>query len=160
MSEAPESAGGRVRPLVAVAFATVGFVALVIFGLGMLSLALDEDVISVPGLGQLPGVVATTTAALVFAGGLWSAVRVPHPSFWAAPVVALAVALGYVGALWVTALVVGADPAAATAAAGRIATTGFGAIIAGAALVAAWAGIALVRTRARRPRWPWERDEE
>jgi len=160
VSATPESGGGPVRPLVAVAFATVGFVALVIFGLGMLSLALDEDVISVPGLGQLPGVVATVTATVIFAVGLWAAVRVPHPSFWASPAVALAAALGYLAGLWVAALAVGASLAAATAAVGSIATTWFGVIIAGAAFLAAWSGIALVRTRAHRPRWPWERDDE
>ena len=50
----------------------------------------------------------------------------------------------------------GADLAVAAAVAGRIATTWFGVVVAAAALIAAWGGIALVRTRAQRPRWPWE----
>lgn len=159
MADQPGSDAGPVRPVVAVVFATVAFIALLIFGLGMLSLALNEDVIQVPGLGQIPGVIATIAAALAFAATLYLGVRraatVP-PSFWFALWAAVACALGYVVGLWLGAVFTGADVASAAAASGRIATSWFGVIVAGAGAVSAWGGIALVRTRSGRPRWPWE----
>ncbi len=63
---------------------------------------------------------------------------------------------GGVAAIFVGAVATGADLAVASSVAGRIATTWFGVVVAAAALIAAWGGIALVRTRAQRPRWPWE----
>lgn len=184
MTGATPSRGGSVGPLPALAFATTAFVALVVFSLGMLSLLLDEDVIAVPGIGPIPGIAATAAAALTFSGCLWSAIRSRpagegpgegagtgpstasasagrrHPSFWNAPWIALAAALAYVVVLGLAAVVTGADLAAAAAIAGRIATSWFGAAILLAALVCAWGGVALVRTRAGRPRWPWEQDDD
>lgn len=173
MTGAAPSRGGSVGPPAALAFATTAFVSLIVFSLGMLSLVLDEDVIATPGIGPIPGAAAAGAAALVFAGGLWSVIRprpnverpdtgppdAPgrrHPSFWNAPWIALASVLAYVTALGIAAVATGAGLAAATAIAGRIATSWFGAAIALAAAVCAWGGIALVRTRAGRPRWPWE----
>jgi hypothetical protein len=146
--------------LTALAFATVGFIALLIFGLGMLSLFLDEDVIAVPGLGQVPGILGTALAVAAFAAALWSFVRLRHPSFWGALPTALAPFAAYIAGVWIGAVATGADLAAATSAAGGVATSWFGFVVAAAGLVSGWAGIALVRTKARRPRWPWERDEE
>ncbi|GAA1943842.1 hypothetical protein [Microbacterium deminutum] len=169
MTARPGQGGGTVRPLTALAFATATFVALLIFGLGMVSLALGEDVIATSGLGQAPGIVATVFATIAFAIGLWLAVRSHRsaaasegdsprlsPSYWGAAWTTAACFLAYVGGLFVGAVTTGADLAAAAAAAGRIATTWFGVVVAAAALVSAWGGIALVRTRASRPRWPWE----
>ena len=150
------AARGSVTPGVALIFATVGFLALLIFGLGVVSLALDESIIETPGLGPIPGVVATTTAIVVFAATLWAVVRRTEPSFWNAIWIAAAVFLGYLGGLWIAAILTGVPIGVATGVSGRIAMTWFGVVIAGTALVTAWAGIALVRTRARRPRWPWE----
>ncbi|QKJ21059.1 hypothetical protein HQM25_03005 [Microbacterium hominis] len=144
------------RPGVALALATISFVTLVIFGFGMLSLAADVDVIAVPGLGQVPGIVATTAATIAFAGSLWPIVRRPQPSYGGSAITALAGFLAYVIGLWVAAVAGGADLARAGAAAAGFATSGFALVLAGAGLVAGWGGIALVRTRARRPRWPWE----
>lgn len=151
---------GPVAPALAVVFATVGYLALVIFGLGMLSLALDESVIEEPGLGPLPGVAATTLSIVAFGATLWSPVRRTQPSFWNSAWVMVASFLAYLAGLWIMAVATGTAVGIATAVAGRIATSGFGLVIAAAALVAAWSGIALVRTRARRPRWPWESDDE
>jgi hypothetical protein len=159
MSEAPASGGGPVRPLTALVFATIGFFALLIFGLGMTSLATGADVIATPGLGQLPGVAAVILATLAFAAGLWAAIRhaaTRHPSYWGAAWTTAAAFLAYLAGVWFGALWADAGLAVATAAAGGVATSWFGLVIAAAALVAAWSGIALVRTRARRPRWPWE----
>ncbi|WP_141892540.1 hypothetical protein [Microbacterium kyungheense] len=174
--------GGSVRPAVALAFATIGFAALTIFGLGMVSLATGEDVIATPGLGQIPGIVGMILAVLAFAGGLWASIgragerrdavtpatsvaaRDPAasrgPSFWGVVWTTAAAFLAYIGGVWVAAVATGADLGVATGVAGRLATSWFGAVVAGAAFVSAWAGIALVRTRARRPRWPWEDPSE
>ncbi|WP_322410131.1 hypothetical protein [Microbacterium invictum] len=66
-----------VPPLIAVVFATVGYVALMIFGLGMTSLILDRSVIEVQGLGPLPGVFAVLASTLAVAGVLLSVM--PRP---------------------------------------------------------------------------------
>ncbi|MET0297581.1 MAG: hypothetical protein ABW024_09280 [Microbacterium sp.] len=155
-----DAGNGPVGPGLAVVFATVGYLALVIFGLGLVSLATGEAVIATPGLGQVPGIVATASALVVFALALWSVVRRSRPSFWNSGWVAAASVLAYLGGLWIAVLAGGSGIATATAVAGGIVVSWFGVVIAGTALVAAWSGIALVRTRARRPRWPWEQDEE
>ncbi|MDQ7878262.1 hypothetical protein Q9R08_09790 [Microbacterium sp. QXD-8] len=164
------ASAGPVRPPIALAFATIGFVALTIFGLGMTSLILAEDVIATPGLGQIPGAAGVVCATLAFAGGLWAAIAragsgppggsaaARHPSYWGAAWTTAAAFLAYVGGVWFAALFTGADLGVATAVAGRLATSWFGVSVAAAAFVSAWAGIALVRTRAHRPRWPWEDD--
>ena len=55
----------------------------------------------------------------------------------------------------------GAGAVRGTAAAGQLVLGGSSAVIVGAALIAAWGAIALRRTGARAPRWPWEkRDDE
>ena len=51
----PESAG--VSAVLALVLATIGFFALAVFGLGAVSVVTDADIISVPGLGQVPGVI-------------------------------------------------------------------------------------------------------
>jgi hypothetical protein len=151
---------GPVRPPVALAFALLGFVALMIFGLGMTSLATETDVISTPGFGQFPGIFGAVFAAAAFAGTLWAFVRRENPSFWGALIVAVATFLAYLLGVGLVALIVGADPAAAVDTVGHLATTWYGAVVFGSALIAAWSGIALVRTHARRPRWPWEKREQ
>lgn len=189
MTGAPGAGGGQVRPVTALAFATVGFVALAIFGLGMTSLATGQDIIATPGLGQVPGVAGMMLATAAFAGGLWASIRGAgltdavdpsgtagagpvgaevrepesargrgprHPSFWGAAWTTAACFLAYLGGVWFGAVVSGAGVGVAGGVVGRLATTWFGLVIAAAAFVCAWAGIALVRTRAKRPRWPWE----
>jgi hypothetical protein len=160
VAQSERRSGGPVRPFTALAFATVGFIALLIFGLGMLSLFLDQEVIGVPGLGQFPGILGTALAVVAFAAVLWSFVRQRHPSFWGALPTALAPFAAYIAGVWIGAVATGADLAAATSAAGGVATSWFGVVVAASGLVSGWAGIALVRTKARRPRWPWEGEEE
>ena len=147
---------GSVRPAVALAFATAGFVALFIFGLGMTSLLLDEDVIAVRGLGQVPGITGTIAATGAFALTLWIAIRRRHPSFYGAAVTMIATALAYPAGVWFGALLANAELGTAASAAGGVFLSWFEVVIAGAAFVCAWAGIALTRTSASRPRWPWE----
>lgn len=158
MSDAPQSTGGPVRPLVAVAFATAGFVALLIFGLGMVSLLLDEDVIPAPDGGQLSGILGTTLATIAFAVALWAVVRAATATFWGALGTTLAAYLAYLAGVWLGAT--GSGPAAATSVMGSVAVSWFGLVVAAVGFVAGWAGIALVRTRAHRPEWPWEHDED
>ena len=156
MTGPSESSGGPVRPLVALGLATVGFIALLIFGLGMVSLVLNADIVEAPGLGQLPGVFATTVTTAVFALVLWLVLRTRRPRYRGAVATAVACYLAYVIGIWLGVLVASAELATATEVAGRIATTWFGAIVALAAALSASGGIALVRTRSDRPRWPWE----
>lgn len=149
-----------VRPSLALALCAVGFFALVIAGLGFASLLTDADVIAVRGLGQLPGIIGIAAACAAFAGALWAAVRRPRPSFWAVGTTVAVTYLAYVLATGIAATVVSADLGAGLAVTGELAAGWPGAVVAAAALVASWAGVALVRTRATRPRWPWERDDE
>ena len=156
MTEPEDASGGPVRPLVALGLATVTFIALLIFALGMVSLVLNADIVEAPGLGQLPGVFATTLTTGVFALVLWLVLRTRRPHYRGALVTAGACYLAYVAGIWMGVLVASAELATATEVAGRIATTWFGLVVALAAAVSAWGGIALVRTRSDRPRWPWE----
>jgi hypothetical protein len=156
VTEPEASSGGPVRPLVALGLATVTFIALLIFALGMVSLVLNADIVEAPGLGQLPGVFATTLTTGVFALVLWLVLRTRRPHYRGALVTAVVCYLAYVAGIWLGVLVASAKLATATEVAGRIATTWFGLVVALAAAVSAWGGIALVRTRSDRPRWPWE----
>ena len=140
------------------ALAGVAFLALVIFGLGMTSLATNTDVIDTPGLTVVPGVVGVLASAAAFAAVLGPALRAQHPSFFTALWTALAAALGYLVGVWLSALASDVDPALATSVLGRLAVGWAAPVVAGAAFVTAWGAIAVVRTRARPPRWPWERD--
>jgi hypothetical protein len=168
-----------VPPLIAVTFATVGYVALMIFGLGMTSLALDRSVIEVEGLGPLPGVFAATASALAVAAVLLLVMprpllpppsegsppaplltpttpATPAPRYTTALWTALGAYLAYVVVLWVVVAGSGQELRVASTAAGGIAASWFGVVLAAAGAVAGWAGVAMVRTRAEKPRWPWE----
>ena len=147
---------GHVRPLVALGLVTAAFGALVICGLGVTSLLLNEDVIPVPGLGQIPGVLGTIFAVAAFALVVWLTVSRRHASYWGSAIAAIAAVLAYPVGVWFGAVIGGEDLAAAAGAAGAVLTSWFGLVIALSAFVCAWAGVALVRTNARRPRWPWE----
>lgn len=155
-----DSDTGGLRPGLATLFSVVGFGALAICGLGVLSLATGADVVAVRGLGALPGAagfaLAVAALTLVLGGGL----RRPHPSYGLAAVAALAVVLAYLAGLVGAAVVVGVDPARAVAAAGAFALSWFAVVLAGCGAAAGWTGVALVRTRAQAPRWRWERDED
>jgi hypothetical protein len=139
--------------------ATVLYIALVIFGLGMTSLATNTDVIDTPGLTVVPGVAGIVVSAAGFAAVLGPALRAQHPSFFASLWAALAAALAYLAGVWIAALASGADPALAASVVGRLAIGWAAAVVAVAAFATAWGAIAVARTRARPPRWPWERDD-
>lgn len=123
----------------------------------MTSLATDSDVIDTPGLGAIPGVVGVVAATAAYALALGLGLRPRHPSFLTALWGALAAALAYLAGVWIGALVTGADAALATSVVGRLAIGWAAPIVALAGFVAAWAAIAVARTAARPPHWPWER---
>lgn len=152
--------GGPVRPAVALGYAVVGFAALAICGLGVTSLVTDQDVISLPGVGQVPGILGMILATAAFAAALWSFLRAVRPPYFGAFTTAVVTVFGYLLGVAIGAILSGAAFGVAVAAAGGVAASWFGLVLALAAFAAAWAGIALVRTHARRPRWPWEHDDD
>lgn len=129
------------------------------FGLGALSVATDTDIIAVPDLGQAPGVIGMAVAVVVFGLMLWSTLRRHRPSYVATIAISLLAALAHLIAVWLGVLT-GSGIVLATAVVGDLVRGGASAILVAAGLIAAWGGIALRRTRAEHPRWPWERDEE
>ncbi|MBS1672875.1 MAG: hypothetical protein JSS74_02795 [Actinobacteria bacterium] len=139
---------------------TVLFFALAIMGLGMLSLFTEQDIISLPRLGQLPGIVGMAFAVLAFAMVLWLVLADPRPSFVASVFLALIAALVHVGGVWAVAVIEHAGAVKATAVAGQLVLGGASAVIVVAALLAAWVAIALRRTTARAPHWPWENGDD
>jgi len=143
-----------------VVLATISFFALAVFGLGALSVATDTDIISTPDLGQAPGVVGMLAAVVAFAVLLWVTLRTRRPSFVATITIALVTVLAHLAVVWFAVLLGTSDIVIATAVAGDLVRGGVSAVLLVAALIAAWGGIALRRTRAEHPRWPWERDED
>lgn len=148
--------GGGVAPPVAAALSTAGFAALAIAGLGVTSVLLDVEVIAVPGLGNVPGAVAMVCSIGGVGAVLATVLRRPRPSYAAAGTTAVVALLAYLVGLVLGAIVTGVDPARAVSAAGAFALSWFALVLVGAALVAGWGAVALVRTGADRPRWPWE----
>lgn len=142
---------------VLVAFAAAGYLALLVAGLGLVALWLDDDVISTPGLGPLPGFLAPGCAIGAFAALLAGALRAARPSYLQVATIALvsgavhALVLGVAGA-------VSGGLGAGTAAMAEVLTGWVSPVVAIAAAIASWAAIAMRRTEARRPRWPWEDD--
>lgn len=155
-----DDTGRGVSPPVAVAFAAVGFFALVIAGFGMTSLLTETDVIAGPGHGQIPGIVGVAAATLAFAAVLWTGIRRVPPSYGVSFTVAGGVLVAFVLGLLVGALIEGSGVAVAIGTAGAFALSWFALVLVLAGFAAAWSGVALVRTHASRPRWPWERDDD
>ncbi|MGI6879284.1 hypothetical protein [Microbacterium sp. gxy059] len=145
--------------LVLLAFAAFGFLALLVCGLGFASLATDEDVIATPGVWILSGYVAAGVAVAAFALLLWGALAPTRPSYLAVIGIALAVPAAHALALAATAVLGGSSVGVAIGAAGDVLVGWVSPTVAVAAAVASWAAIAMRRTRARPPRWPWEDDD-
>ena len=151
-----------VRPLVALAFATATFIALLIFGLGMVSLAARRG--RHRGARPRPGARRRSPRSLatarVRAARCGSAVRLPRIRRSGARPVTTAAAcyLAYLVGVWFGAR---GRPARTSPSrprspgASRRRGSGWSWPLA-ALRASAWGGIALVRTRAQRPRWPWE----
>ncbi|MDQ0642553.1 hypothetical protein [Microbacterium murale] len=138
---------------------TIGFFAIAVFGLGALSVVTDADIITVPATGQAPGIVGMIVAVAVFAGLLWLALRLAHPRFRSVWAISIATALAHLLAAGTGAIFVSGEFINALAVMGELVTGGASIVILVTAAIAAWAGVALRRTHAKRPRWPWERDD-
>ena len=152
-----QAPGGGAPPLVVLACALIGFVALVVAAFGIASLLTESEVIAAPGLGPLPGVIGVAAAAAALTAVLLPALGARHPSFLTALWVAIAAYLAYLAGVWLSAVIGGVDAAVAGGAVERLALGPWGLIVAIAAAVCAWCAIAVRRTRGGRPRWPWER---
>ncbi|MGO2746589.1 hypothetical protein [Microbacterium sp.] len=148
-----------VSAVLATALTTIGFFALTVFGFGVLSVTTDTDIISLPGLGQVPGIVGMIIAIAVFAGILWLAVRVTRPRFRSVWTIAILTALAHLLVVGIAVLFVTGEFVSSLAVMGGLITGGASLIVLAAAAVAGWAGVALRRTRSSRPRWPWEQDD-
>lgn len=152
------AADGR-RSLTILVFAAVGFAALVISGLGIVSLLLDTAVIVERGMTQLPGITGTVFAILGFAA-------VAHPALLRragigmALLAGIAAAVAYVIGVAVGALFSGADPLRAVSVAGEIAVSWPMLVILVAGLVSAALALAAVRSGPNAARWPWERADD
>lgn len=147
----------NLRPGWAAVVAITLFFALVIAGWGMLSLILDENVIIVPGLGQLPGLLATASAGLVVAA---TAARGAGRGILVTTVIATAGAyLVSVLVLGISVAVVTSDLGRSLAVTARAASAWPGAVIAGSALCASILGAIAGRGSSVTARWPWERDD-
>lgn len=142
-----------------VALATISFFALAVFGLGALSVLTDTDIITFPSLGQGPGVAGMLAALVAFGLLLWSTLRRGHPSFGATITIALVTSIAHLVVVWIAVLIVTSTFEIATTVAGDLVRGGASVVLLAAGLIAAWGGIALRRTRAEHPRWPWERDD-
>jgi len=74
--------------------------------------------------------------------------------------IAIVTGLVHLAAVWVAVLLGTSDLILATAVAGDLVRGGASVVLLLAAAVASWSGIALRRTRAQHPRWPWEEHDE
>ncbi|MDQ1205638.1 hypothetical protein [Microbacterium sp. SORGH_AS_0862] len=149
-----------VPPAVAIALTLAGFFALVIAAFGMVSLLADVEVVPVAGVGQAPGIVGVLLACGVYAAGTALVLRPGNPAYTGALFIAVAVWFVYSLSAGVVGAVASEDVAVGLSLMARLLTGWQGGVVGIAAAVAAWCAIALVRTRAGRPRWPWEgRDE-
>lgn len=144
---------------VLVAFASIGYLALLVAGLGVASAIIDDDVISTPGVSLVAAYVAAGVAIVAFALLLAGPASRERPSYWAAASTALGSAGLYTLALAAAVFVSSGDLSTTGSVLREVLVGWVVPVVLGAALVAAWAGIALRRTAASRPRWPWEDDE-
>ncbi|MEV8273205.1 hypothetical protein [Microbacterium sp. NPDC077184] len=151
---------GPMSPRLALVLSTATFFALAVFALGMTSLLLDESVIAEPGLGQIPGILAMAGTTLAFLLTLRPGLRRPQPRYVSALWTALACFLTYPLGAALGILIVGGELGVATAVVLRHVTGAFGLAVAASALLAAVAGIAMVRTHGGRARWSWEREQD
>lgn len=151
------------RRLAYAAFGLITFFALIIASLGLISLLLDANVIEdqpagSPQLGAVPG-----AAGVACALAAWLVVVIPalkRPGAGMGVLAGLAAAIAYVLAILVAAVLMGTDPARATAMAGRLITLGFAPAVAVAGMLTAVGATVAMRTSGRgTPRWPWERGE-
>lgn len=138
---------------------TTLFFALVVLGFGILTFVSDRDVIAVPGLGQAPGILGMLAALIAFVGTSRTTLMPDRPTYPPVVVTTLATSLAHLVVVWMAVLIAGHGFVTATSVAGDLIRYGPTMILFFAAAIAAWSGVALRRTRAKSPQWPWERDD-
>lgn len=144
----------------ALAMATTLFFALVVLGFGILSFASDRDIIAIPGIGQGPGIWGMLAALLTFVGTLRTTLIPARPTYAPVVVTALATPLTHLFIVWLAVLIVGHGFVTATSVAGDLIRYGSTLVLLAAAAIAAWTGVALRRTKAQSPHWPWEGEQD
>ncbi|MFD5213225.1 hypothetical protein [Microbacterium sp. NPDC058345] len=149
-----------VSAVLALVIGAACFLSLAILGLGMLSYFADVDIVSVPGLSVWPGISGMAAAVLLFAAVLRPVLSQPHPSFRPVLIIGLAAALVHLAVVWLGALVTGVGLVHAAAAASQLVVSGASLVLLITAVAGAWIAIALRRTSASAPHWPWERTDE
>ena len=142
-----------------VAFASVGYVALLVAGLGIASAVTDRDIISVPGTSLVAAFVAAGIGVAAFALFLAVPLARARPSYWGALSTAVGTAAVYLIAIGGCVLIADGDLDGTLAVLADVLSGWVTPIVAGSAFVAAWFALAVRRTAARAPRWPWE-DED
>ena len=141
-----------------VAFASAGYLALLVAGLGIASAVTDRDVISVPGTSLVAAFVAAGIGIIAFALLLAAPLARQRPSYWSALSTAIGAGAVYLIALGICVLVSGGDLDGTLAVLAEVSTGWVAPVFAGSALVAAWFALAVRRTAAKPPRWPWEEE--
>lgn len=152
--------GQRISPAVATAFSSAAYGALLVCVTGFVSLWTDSPVLGSAHISVVPAMLAGVVAVLAFAWALLRSLREARPTYPAAVLVALASGLAHIVSLWLLAVAFGEGAVAATAAVGASVTGWASLSFVLVAAVCAWSGVALRRTRADRPRWPWERRDD
>lgn len=145
-----------VSALTALTVGWVSFAALALLGLGMLSYFAELDVIPAEGAYRWAGIAAMIVAIGGFAATLAWMLRPPRPSYASAVLVGLVAALLHLIVVALGALFGGEQVVGAMVAVSMLVTQGASLVILLAGVVAAWIAIALRRTRAGAPHWPWE----
>jgi hypothetical protein len=149
-----------VRPVVAVVLTLIGFFAVVIAVFGLVSLWADAEVVPVAGAGSIPGVVGVAASGAAYAAATSRALDAGRRRYRSAIAVGLLAWLAYGAAAGLATVVGTGEIVRGLAVAGALLVGWPGVVVGLAAAVASWCAVALVRTRAGRPRWPWEGDDE
>ncbi|WP_029150160.1 hypothetical protein [Microbacterium indicum] len=143
-------------PLAVAALATVGYLALLVAGLGFASLWTGSEVIAMPGIDIPTAFVAAGAALVAFGLLLWAALDRWRPSYGSVAGVALASGAVHALVLGVAVLVDTGDLGSVIGVLEHVLIGWVSPVVVLAAAVAAWAAVAIRRTGANPPRWPWE----
>lgn len=147
------------RPGAVLLLAGTTFIALIVCGLGVLSLLFDEDVVMEPGIAVVVGAAGAALSVVAFFVVLRHALRTASTS-WVGLRCAVAAYVAYPTGLWITAVATGTGFATAGTVALRGWTAWPGLVMALSALLCGWGAIVLGGARNPSARWPWEHRED
>lgn len=142
-----------------VALASIVYLAMLVAGLGVASAITDEDIISTPGVSIVAAYAAAAAAIAAFALLLVGPVSREKSSYWSAASTAIGCAGIYTIALAIGVFVSSADLSLMGSVLSEVLVGWVVPVVLGSAFVVAWGTIAMRRTEAKPPHWPWE-DEE